>query len=229
MAVGDGSREAYTAIALGWAIELRKPKNRGGRGARNRRRQYVRRRHARRCRPAVVKDPITRKQTTSEPGRPRMARSRTLRSRAAAGRRGAEAAVEQTRSRTSLVVPAKRSNKAARSGGGGRGGKEARSEGWQTMGDAPGRSTGLGICFSPHACGSALRTCPRLGRSRSTSGRSPVRESRTPGSVRGAGSNPCPYRDWRRRISTSTAATRAGPTALGRGFGRRRPLYRGFS
>jgi hypothetical protein len=58
--------------------------------------------------------------------------------RAAAGRRGAEAAVEQARSRTSLVVPVKRPNKAARSGGGGRGGKGARSEGWQTTGDAPG-------------------------------------------------------------------------------------------
>src|SRR5271165_5680397 len=45
--------------------------------------------------------------------------------RAAAGRRGAEAAVEQARSRTSLVVLAKRPNKAAMSGGGGRGGKGA--------------------------------------------------------------------------------------------------------
>src|SRR5271166_2960324 len=60
------------------------------------------------------------------------------RSRAAAGRRGAEAAVEQARSRTSLVVLVKRPNKAAMSGGGGRGGKGARSEGWQTTGDAPG-------------------------------------------------------------------------------------------
>jgi hypothetical protein len=33
------------------------------------------------------------------------------------------------------------------------------------------------------------------GRSRSTRDRSPVRESRTPGSARGAGSNPRPYRD----------------------------------
>src|SRR5271166_4370636 len=41
------------------------------------------------------------------------------RSRAAAGRRGAEAAVEQARSRTSLVVLVKRPNKAAMSGGGG--------------------------------------------------------------------------------------------------------------
>src|SRR5271157_166545 len=36
-----------------------------------------------------------------------------------------------------------------------------------------------------------------LARSRPTSGKSPVRESRTPGSVRGAGRNPCPYRDSR--------------------------------
>ena len=52
------------------------------------------------------------------------------RSRAAAGRRGAAAAVEQVRSRTSLVVLVKRPNKTAMSGGGGRGGKGARSEGW---------------------------------------------------------------------------------------------------
>ena len=38
-----------------------------------------------------------------------------------------------------------------------------------------------------------------LARSRPTSGKSPVRESRTPGSVRGAGRNPCPYRDNLRR------------------------------
>ena len=37
------------------------------------------------------------------------------------------------------------------------------------------------------------------GRSRSTRDKSPVRESRTPGSARGAGSNPRPYRDPRSR------------------------------
>ena len=68
------------------------------------------------------------------------------RSRAAAGRRGAEAAAEQARGRTSLVVPAKRPNKAAMSGGGGRGGKGARSEGWQTTGDAPGTGPDQASC-----------------------------------------------------------------------------------
>ncbi len=62
----------------------------------------------------------SRRRIASEPGRPRLARSA---GRAAAGRRGAEAAAEQARSWTSLVVPVKRPNKAARSGGGGRGGK----------------------------------------------------------------------------------------------------------
>lgn len=39
---------------------------------------------------------------------------------------------------TSLVVPGRRRNKAVMSGGGGRGGKGARAQRWQTMGDAPG-------------------------------------------------------------------------------------------
>jgi hypothetical protein len=108
------------------------------------------------------------------------------RSRAAAGRRGAEAAVEQARDRTSLIVPWKRSNKAARSGGGGRGGKEARSEGWQMAGNAPG--AGLDQAH-PASRLPADRRCrgatSATARSRPTSRRSPVRESGTPGSVRG--------------------------------------------
>ena len=80
------------------------------------------------------------------------------RSRAAAGRRGAEAAAEQARSRTSLVVPMKRPNKAAMSGGGGRGGKEARSEGWRTTGDAPDTEPDQACCTPSPACGSALRS-----------------------------------------------------------------------
>ncbi len=114
------------------------------------------------------------------------------RSRATAGRRGAEAAAEQARSRTSLVVPMKRPNKAVRSGGGGRGGKGARSEERRAATHAPGSvpDTARHRSRSP-----ADRWRPNP-RSRSTSGRSPVRESRTPGSVRGAASNRCPYRDW---------------------------------
>ena len=180
---------------VGWVIEPRKPKNRRGRAGRKRRRQHVRSRYARGCRSAVVEDPITHEQTASEPGRPRLARSRAQRSRAAAGRRGADAAAEQARGRTSLVVPMKRPNKAARSGGGGRGGKGARSEGWQTTGDAPGTEPDKAYRARRLP---ADRPCAEVSaptRSRSTSGRSPVRESRTPGSVRGAGSNPCPYRD----------------------------------
>jgi len=127
------------------------------------------------------------------------------RSRAAAGRRGAEAAVEQARSRTSLVVPMKRSNKAVRSGGGGRGGKGARSEGWRTTGDAPGAEPDKARpCPSP-ASGSEMRGEARVLRSRPTSGRSPVRESRTPGSVRGTGSNSCPYRDFPVAVGTRIA------------------------
>jgi hypothetical protein len=46
------------------------------------------------------------------------------------------------------------------------------------------------------ACGSALHGLPSPEhRSRSTFGRSPLRESRTPGSARGAVRNHRPYRD----------------------------------
>ncbi|HME83690.1 MAG TPA: hypothetical protein VKG91_03855, partial [Roseiarcus sp.] len=48
-------------------------------------------------------------------------------------------------------------------------------------------------------------TTSALARSRPTSGKSPVRESRTPGSVRGAGRNPCPYRDSRESLKVSGA------------------------
>ena len=79
------------------------------------------------------------------------------RSRAAAGRRGAEAAVEQARSRTSLVVLAKRPNKAAM----------RRRRAWREGGSVggmvddwrcSGRRTGLGILYPSLACGSAPRS-----------------------------------------------------------------------
>src|SRR5208337_3572390 len=136
--------------------------------------------------------------------------------RAAAGRRGAEAAVEQARSRTSLVVLAKRPNKAAMSGGGGRGGKGARSEGWQTTGDAPGAEPDQASCTRRLPADRRCGTTSALARSRPTSGKSPVRESRTPGSVRGAGRNPCPYRDSRERINWDADAvvTAEGETGM---------------
>ena len=81
-------------------------------------------------------------------------------------------------------------------GGGRRGGKGARSEEERTATHAPGSvpeeachrsgprtDRGDGPCQRPHP------------RSRPTFGRSPVRASRTPGSVRGAVSNHRPYRD----------------------------------
>src|SRR5690242_9283074 len=49
------------------------------------------------------------------------------------------------------------------------------------------------------------RPSPEL-RSRLTFGRSPVRESRTPGSVRGDRGNPVPYRDWLRQRVVLLAA-----------------------
>ena len=100
------------------------------------------------------------------------------RSRAAAGRRGAEAAAEQARSRTSLVVLAKRPNKAAMSGGGGRGGKGARSEGWQTTGDAPGAEPDQASCTRRLPADRRCGATSALARSRPTSGKSPVRGAR---------------------------------------------------
>ena len=71
----------------------------------------------------------------------------------------------------------------------------ARSEGWQTMGDAPGTGPEPASCARRLPADRRCGVTSALARSRPTFGGSPVRESRTPGSVRGAGSNPCPYRD----------------------------------
>ncbi len=95
-----------------------------------------------------------------------------------------------------VVVPVKRPNKAGVPSCGGRGGKDpARKEGGWTRPDS-GPSAGSRLKSTALAHGSA----PGLRhecRSRCTSGRSPVRESRTPGSARGAGSNSRPYRNTR--------------------------------
>ena len=90
-----------------------------------------------------------------------------------------------------VVVPVRRLNKAGMTRGAGRGGKDpARGEREWTVTD-PGLSAG------PCLTSAALAHGPAHGhrvvsRSRWTSGRSPVRESRTPGSARGAGSNSRP-------------------------------------
>ena len=85
-----------------------------------------------------------------------------------------------------VVVPVKRPNKAGVPSCGRRGGKDpARKEGGWTRPDS-GPSAGPRLKSTALAHGSA----PGLRlecRSRCTSGRSPVRESRTPGSARGAG------------------------------------------
>jgi len=99
-----------------------------------------------------------------------------------------------------VVVPVKRPNKAGMTSGGGRGGKDpARGEREWTVTD-----TGLsaGPCLTSAALAHGLAHWYRVvSRSRCTSGRSPVRENRTPGSARGAGSNSCPYRNSRDRNS----------------------------
>ena len=72
-----------------------------------------------------------------------------------------------------------------------------RPVGGKTCGNAcSGHSAGLRMSPKPHAYGSE-GPGPRVSvpaRSRPTFDRSPVRESRTPGSARGAASNRCPYR-----------------------------------
>src|SRR5216683_5898177 len=131
----------------------------------------------------------------SEPGRPRLARSRHgdpgPRQEVPMGRRCRGTGEESD----GLIVPMKRSNKPVVNGGGGRGGK------------GPGRGEGQRQRISRTQCRNGMTlvslTCgPELHgrhsperRSRSTFGRSPLRESRTAGSVRGAVSNHRPYRD----------------------------------
>ncbi len=87
----------------------------------------------------IIETLITHERSALEPGRPRLARSRC--GDPGCRQEGEEPKLPWNRRRsspTSLVVLAKRPNKAAMSGGGGRGGKGARSEGWQMTGDAPG-------------------------------------------------------------------------------------------
>jgi len=81
-------------------------------------------------------------------------------------------------------------------GGGGRGGKGARSKGRQAAMHAPDTAPGS-ACYrrgEPTDRGETDHHC-LAPRSRPTFDRSPVRASRTPGSVRGAVSNHRPYRD----------------------------------
>jgi len=96
------------------------------------------------------------------------------------------------------ILPMKRSNKAVMNGGGGRGGKGPGREKWSALKQA--------LDTEPDtACYKRRRPADRHWtghpgperRSRPTLDRSPVRESRTPGSARGAGGNSCPYRDQR--------------------------------
>ena len=97
-----------------------------------------------------------------------------------------------------VVVPVKRPNKAGMTSGGGRGGKDpARKEREWTVTDS-------GLSAGPCLTSTALAHGPAhwhrmVSRSRCTFERSPVRESRTPGSARGAGSNSRPYRNSRDR------------------------------
>src|SRR5208282_219745 len=93
------------------------------------------------------------------------------------------------------IVPMKRSNKPVMNGGGERGGKGCgRREGKQHRMSRTLRRNGMSPMLL--ACGSELYgpNSPD-SRSRPTFGRSPVRESRTLGSARGAMSNHRPYRD----------------------------------
>jgi hypothetical protein len=114
-----------------------------------------------------------------------------------------------------LIVPMKRSNKPVMNGGGERGGKgRGRREGKrQRMSRTRCRN---GMSPMSLACGSELHG-PHSpdSRSRPTFGRSPVRESRTPGSARGAMRNHRRYRDNRpnTRFSRGFASRLAYPVA----------------
>jgi hypothetical protein len=97
-----------------------------------------------------------------------------------------------------VVVPVKRPNKAGMTSGGGRGGKDPARKEREWTATASGLSAGLRLTSAALTHGPAYWHRP-VSRSRCTSGRSPVRESRTPGSARGAGSNSRPYRNSRDR------------------------------
>ena len=105
-----------------------------------------------------------------------------------------------------VVVPVKRSNKAGMTSRGRRGGKDpARKERKWTVTDS-------GLSAGPRLTSAALAHGPArwhrmVSRPRCTSERSPVRESRTPGSARGAGSNSRPYRNSRDRSQIPDADT----------------------
>ena len=102
----------------------------------------MRRRHARRCRPAEVEDPITHEGIASEPGRSRVWPGGSVPCRSASGRREAVADDERTRE----VRPGRSSGECAEqsraSGGGGAGAKgRDRGEGGPAR-HAPGAEPG---------------------------------------------------------------------------------------
>jgi len=77
MAEGDDRDEAYTATCEGYGNKPRNDRRCRGRGCLRSRRQHVRCRYARRCRPAGVYSHITHRRIASEPGRPHGARDAT--------------------------------------------------------------------------------------------------------------------------------------------------------
>jgi len=158
---------------------------RRGRGCRKCRRQHERRWHARRRHPAVVKDPITLERIASEPGRPHLAQT----AKAGPGhdgkprRRSHRGRGEES---DGCIVPVKPRTMPAHVGGGDGGGKAAgRREGEQRrMPRTQGRAWHVPEAVSLRIGAAQVVYASEL-RSRWTFDRSPVRESRTVGSVRG--------------------------------------------
>ncbi len=155
------------------------------------------RRYARRCRSAVVKGHFTHEVLPSAPGRPHVhpqpQRRFRVASRSPDGRTPAMYGHEES---DGCIVPWKPPNKAALAAA------EEVEERRPVEGNMAGKArTGriAGCPVSQASChvrtGLYPRAMCREPRCAKTRDRSPVRESRTPGSARGAASNRRPYRD----------------------------------
>jgi hypothetical protein len=186
---GDDNGKAYTAIVRGGILSRESYFFQRPRPLTDAEGNMSSAVNARRCRSAVVEDPITHKRIMSELGRPRTARSRfgdpgprqeVLWTKLSGKARG----VGRLRSTCEASNKAEHHSVAESVEG-------RRPVGRKASGDtSPGLRAGIGVSPQPRAYEPA-----ELRRLRLTLDRSPLRESRTVGSVRGDRGNPVPYRD----------------------------------
>ena len=198
---GDDHREAYTAIVWGGLLSRERHNIAEAEAVDSAEGNMCGSAIARNRRSAVVEDPITPKGNASELGRPHLVRRGSCvgglrREPYGARRRGT--GEESDALHSSDEAPEQSRDGPGRQGvggGGGRGAKEARSEEERIATHVPGSEPDEACHQSGSRTGRGSGDIKTHSRSRQTFGRSPVRESRSPGSVRGAVSNHRPYRD----------------------------------